>query len=219
MRVTPSIYTEGIKAHNLETALTRPALAQAASGESAGVRVLAEDFDAVVREHQQRIYRVLNGVLRDEDAADSLTQECFLRAWQQRAGFRGEASVATWLRRIAVNLAIDHQRNRRAGFWRRLFASQPADAEVAAEQMASVPDAAASPERRVLAREQAERVWQIAGRLPMQQRAIFVLRFAEELTLEEIAETLDLKLGTVKAHLFRAVHTVRAEMKGKGAGI
>ena len=135
MRVTPSIYTEGIKAHNLETALTRPALAQAASGESAGVRVLAEDFDAVVREHQQRIYRVLNGVLRDEDAADSLTQECFLRAWQQRAGFRGEASVATWLRRIAVNLAIDHQRNRRAGFWRRLFSSQPADAEVAAEHV------------------------------------------------------------------------------------
>ena len=172
-----------------------------------------------MREHQRRIFRVLYGILRDADAADTLAQECFLRAWQQRAGFRGDASVATWLTRIAVNLAIDHQRNRRASFWKRLFAAppggQPGDAAGEADaRMANVPDGGASPERRLLGQEQAERVWQIAGGLPVQQRAVFVLRFAEELALEEIAQTMDLQLGTVKGHLFRAVQTVRSKLAG-----
>jgi len=209
---------EGLLGHGLETALTQPALApSAAIGERASARALTADFDCVVREHQRRIYRVLFGILRDEDAADTLTQECFLRAWQQRAGFRGDASLATWLRRIAVNLAIDHQRSRRASFWKRLFAARPEapseDGSDAMEQVALLPDAAPSPERRVLAREQAARMWQIAGELPLQQRTIFVLRYAEELSLEEIAQTLHVQVGTVKAHLFRAVHAVRARMK------
>lgn len=174
---------------------------------------LIAHFDRVVREHQRGIFRVLAGILRDADAADTLTQECFLRAWKQRAGFRGESSVATWLTRIAVNLAIDHQRNRRQWFWKRLWASRERDEEAAGALLAGVPDGAASPERQLLAREQAELVWQIAGELPVQQRTIFVLRFAEELALEEIAGTMDLQIGTVKTHLFRAVHTVRARLR------
>lgn len=189
---------------------------------NADVRLLAEDFDRIVREHQRRVFRVVYGILRDADAADTLSQECFLRAWQQRAGFRGDASVATWLTRIAVNLAIDHQRNRRASFWKRLFAWQtggPAcETDEAGAWMENVPGGGASPERQLLAQEQAERVWQIAGDLPVQQRAVFLLRFAEELTLEEIAQAMDLQVGTVKGHLFRAVHTVRARMKMQGVG-
>jgi len=200
----------------LESALTQPALApRAATAARAEGSALIADFDRVVREYQRPIYRVLYGILRDPDAADTLTQECFLRAWQQRAGFRGEAGLGTWLRRIAVNLAIDQQRSRRASFWKRLFAARPQANEEgdAIEQVALLPDAAASPERRLLAREQAARVWRIAGELPTQQRTIFVLRFAEELSLEEIAQTLQVQVGTVKAHLFRAVHAVRAKMK------
>ncbi len=194
---------------HLETALTRPAMAEPAPDERADAHLLVRDFDRVVRAHQRRIYRILLGILRDGDAADTLTQECFLRAWQKRAGFRGEASVSTWLTRIAVNLAIDHQRNRRAAFWKRLFASQARTEEESAAELTAVPDGGASPERQLLAREQAGRVWALAAELPVQQRAVFVLRFAEELSLEEIAAAMNVQVGTVKAHLFRAVQVIR----------
>ena len=80
-----------------------------------------EEFDALVVNYQRRIYRVLWAVLRDHDAAETLTQECFLRAYKKRHSYRAEAGVYTWLVRIALNLAADYRRNRRAGFWRRLF--------------------------------------------------------------------------------------------------
>ena len=76
--------------------------------------IALEDLDAVMRAHQQHIYRVLVSLLRDPDAADTLTQDCFLRAYQNRDRFRGEASLRTWLVTIAVNLARDYQRSRRA---------------------------------------------------------------------------------------------------------
>ena len=85
-----------------------------------------EDFDALVLAEQRRIYRVLLAMLRDPDAADSLTQECFLKAYEQRKRFRGECSMRTWLMRIAINLARDHVKSRRWQFWRKLF-SQPGD--------------------------------------------------------------------------------------------
>lgn len=82
-------------------------------GKEAGLRMTAlDDFTPLVQSHQQRIYRVLLGMVRDTDAAQTLTQECFLKAYQKRTSFRGEASVGVWLLRIAVNLARDHRRSR-----------------------------------------------------------------------------------------------------------
>ncbi len=170
-----------------------------------------EDFDALVLTHQRRIYRVLLGLLRDPDAADTLTQECFLRAYRNRAGFRGEASVPTWLIRIAVNLATDHARSRRVAFWRRLFprrTNEDPEAETSA-----LPDPVASPERVLAAREELAAVWAAARELSTQQRAIFLLRFGEDLTLGEIARAMQLEIGTVKSHLSRALAAVRKRMK------
>jgi RNA polymerase sigma-70 factor (ECF subfamily) len=168
------------------------------------------DFDLVVRQHQRRVYRVLLGLVRDPELADNLTQDCFVRAYQKRASFRGESSVGTWLISIAINLARDHGRNRRAGFWRRLF-SAPAEESEAALQMAA--DLGASPERSLIARQELDRVWQIVEELPQRQREVFLLRFAEEMPLAEIGLVLGMQAGTVKAHLFRAVGTVRKRMR------
>jgi len=174
--------------------------------------VALDDFTPLVQAHQQRIYRVLLGMLRDPDAAETLTQECFLKAYQKRTTYRGEASVGVWLLKIAVNLARDHQRSRLREFWDRLRSSA---AEVA-DLGQSLPDPRASPERDILGREEVAGVWAAVRKLSAQQRAVFVLRFVEELSLEEIAEATSLKLGTVKTHLFRAVHAVRQECKSKG---
>ncbi len=170
----------------------------------------AEDFDRLVRLHQRRIYRVLLAVLRDADAADTLTQECFLRAYQKRQSFRGDATVATWLVRIALNLARDHQKSRRQWFWRRLLGSADPSTEAAA---AEVPDLRASPERTLLAREEAGSVARAVELLPARQREVFLLRFVEEMSLEEIAQATGLETGTVKSHLSRAVAAVRQKIR------
>lgn len=72
-----------------------------------------EDFDWIVSQNQKRIYRTLLLLVRDADAAEVLTQECFLRAFPKRGEFRGESALTTWLVRIAVNLARDHNRRLR----------------------------------------------------------------------------------------------------------
>jgi RNA polymerase sigma-70 factor (ECF subfamily) len=169
-----------------------------------------DDFTPLVQSHQQRIYRVLLGIVRDSDVAQTLTQECFLKAYQKRASFRGEASVGVWLLRIAVNLARDHRRSRLREFWHRLFSSS----EQVAELGQNLPDPHPSQERVLLGREEVAGVWLAVEKLSPQQRAVFILRFVEEMSLEEIAEATSLKLGTVKTHLFRAVHAVRQQRKG-----
>jgi RNA polymerase sigma-70 factor, ECF subfamily len=173
-----------------------------------------EDFDALVLAEQRHIYRVLLAMLRDPDVADSLTQECFLKAYEHRKRFRGECSMRTWLMRIAINLARDHVKSRRWQFWRQLFGG-PAGSE---ETIGSVDpleqaDPHASPERSLLARERLAHVSSAVDNLPNQQRAVFVMRFLEEMSIEEIAQATSLRPGTVKAHLFRAVNAVRERVK------
>jgi len=178
----------------------------------------AENFDQLVSLHQKRIYRLLISLLRDPDAADTLTQECFLKAYTSRSSFRGECSVETWLYRIAVNLSRDHIRNRRAAFWRRLFASQQSQAEDLEDVAQTIPDKRPSLERSLLAREEVDLVWRTAEQLSPMQREVFLLRFAQDMSLEEISQTLEVQLGTVKAHLSRALSTVRARVKEHRSG-
>ena len=187
----------------METTLARPALAS----EARAPGIAPEDFDALVREHQRRIYRVLLLVVRDPDAADTLTQECFLRAFERRATFRGEARLDTWLLAIAVNLGRDHEKNRRRAFWRRLVRGNDAAA-------GEVPDGGVSAERRLMAREELAAVCSALCGLSPNQRTAFVLRFGEEMPLEEIALAMGIEIGTVKSHLARAVAVVRRQVRG-----
>jgi RNA polymerase sigma-70 factor (ECF subfamily) len=166
-----------------------------------------EAFDDIIRLHQRRVYRVIFLLVRDPDTADTLTQECFLRAYQGRGSFRGECRIETWLLRIATNLVRDHGKNRRANFWRRLIGLEDATSAKPAE--IHTPGAVASPERIVLAQEKAAAVWAALPALSSQQRVIFTLRFMEEMPLEEIAGVLGLQVGSVKAQLCRATAKVR----------
>jgi RNA polymerase sigma-70 factor (ECF subfamily) len=171
----------------------------------------SRNFDEIIRLHQRRVYRVLYVLLRDADAADTLTQECFLRAYTKLETFRGECRIETWLLRIAVNLARDYGKNRRTSFWRRLVGLEYAEESENRQVRGSQP----SPERVLLAREELEAVWAAVDSLSQQQRTIFLLRFTEELSLAEIAVILKLSVGTVKAHLFRATARVRETVRDK----
>jgi RNA polymerase sigma-70 factor, ECF subfamily len=185
---------------------------QAASG------IREREFEMLVELHQRSIYRVLLGLTRDPDAAETLTQECFLKAFQNRGSFRGEASAKTWLTRIAINLAHDHRRNRRMQFWKSLFHRNSAEpvsspAELGKSPAEALPDGRASAEQHLLAREHLAAVWQAVGRLPHQQRTVFLLRFVEEMSLEEIAQAIGVGIASVKTHLRRATMSVRQAVK------
>jgi len=165
-----------------------------------------DDLASVVALYEPRIFRFLLISLRDRDAAETLTQETFLRAWVSRASFRSDCSVATWLMRIALNLARDHTRTGRFRFWKTVGASAVDVAEVAAH----VPERGSSTEARLIAQEQVARIWQTVAGLSERQRSIFLLRFVEEMEIPEIATVTGLPTGTVKSHLYRALATVRA---------
>ena len=204
--------------------MERTLIRLAPAAEAATQGIAAEEFDELVRLHQRRIYRVLLGLVRDADAADTLTQECFLRAYRHRWSFRGESSVGTWLVRIAVNLARDHGRSRKNAFWRRLFGGNRNDPHEAAssvragsemDEAAGLAAPQATPERELSARQELDAVWAAAEELSEQQRAVFFLRFAEEMTLEEIAQATSLELGTVKTHLHRAIGSLRRRLREK----
>jgi len=178
---------------------------------AAAQKITAEEFDALVRRHQRRVHRFLLMLLRDPEEADNLTQECFLRAYQSLSSFRGESSLETWLLRIAANLARDHGRNRKASFWKRLLGYGDEEEDGPGPEVAS---AGASPEQVLLVREDVRAVWDVANQLSQQQRAVFLLRFVEEMELSEIACALGLQVGSVKTHLFRAVQRVRSQLRG-----
>ena len=172
--------------------------------------ISAERFDEIMRQHQRRVYRVIFLLVRDSDTADTLTQECFLRAYRKRNGFRGECHVETWLLRIAVNLVRDHGKSRRASFWKRLVGLDHGENGGAEPRQFPAPEPSA--ERTLLAREELEALWKALSSLSPQQRTIFFLRFEEEMSLAQIADLLQLKVGSVKSQLSRATGKLR-EMK------
>jgi RNA polymerase sigma-70 factor (ECF subfamily) len=170
-----------------------------------------EEFSSVVASHRPQIFRFLLASTRDVDLAETLTQECFLKAHRNWGGFRGDSSAMTWLMRIAINLQKDHWRNRRMQFWRQTR-NHAVDLDEASDWL---PSGERSAEQKMLAREQVGRVWEAVKGLSERQRTVFLLRYVEEQELSAIAQATGLSEGTVKAHLSRALARVRAELGGK----
>jgi RNA polymerase sigma-70 factor (ECF subfamily) len=171
----------------------------------------AQEFSSVVASHRPQIFRFLLASTRDVDLAETLTQECFLKAHRNWSSFRGDSSAMTWLMRIAINLQKDHWRNRRMQFWRQTR-TNAVDLDEASEWL---PSGESSQEQKLLARERVTQVWTAVEGLSERQRTVFLLRYVEELELSEIAHTTGLSEGTVKAHLSRSLARVRAELGGR----
>jgi RNA polymerase sigma-70 factor, ECF subfamily len=174
------------------------------------MEAVAQEFSGIVQAHRPQIFRFLLASTRDVDLAETLTQECFLKAHRNWESFRGESSVMTWLMRIAINLEKDHWRNRRVQFWRQARTNS-VDVDEASEWL---PNGERTAEQQLLAREQVKHVWSAVKGLSARQRTVFLLRYVEEQELSEIAHATGLSEGTVKAHLSRALAKVRAELRG-----
>ena len=169
-----------------------------------------DDIETLVRSYRPRVLRFVAFSIGDPDLAESITQDCFLKAYNGRANFRGDCSINTWLTSIALNLVRDQQRLQKFRFWRQARASA-IDVTDAANFL---PSNESSPESRILAKEQTAQVQAALVNLSQNQRTIFLMRFSEEMELSEIAEAIHMPINTVKTHLHRALKSVRAQVGG-----
>lgn len=170
-----------------------------------------EDFEQLVALHRQRIYRFALASLRDQDAAETVTQDCFLRAHRAWDGFRGDSSVQNWLMKIALNLIRDTARTRRFQFWKR---AQSSDVLFdSADRF--IPDCSSTPEAQLSARQQVKLVWRALDDVSANQRRVFLLHFMEGMSPAEIVEVTGMNNGVVRVNLHRAVRAVRQKLKGE----
>ena len=168
------------------------------------------DFSAWMASEQRRVYGLCYRLLRDPHEADSATQDVFLKAYQalRKEDAKALDDPARWLTRIAVNTCLDRLRSRRWLFWRRRPSQQ--DEQVILRLASSArPEA----EDRYFARQIQARLEEALDRLSPRQRAAFTLRHYDDLSLEEIGNVLNLDVGTVKAHMHRAVVKLRHELR------
>lgn len=173
-------------------------------------RLAAGDRDALgplMERHSRRVYRIALAYLRRPDDAMDVVQETFVKAYRSAVRWDPASEVAPWLTRIAVNQSIDTYRRSR----RRLQLLAPLPDT---DRSFDIEAREASPERRAIGREAAERISRALVSLPETQRAVFVMRHYDEMSLDEIARALDLRLGTVKSSLHRAVHRLRDRLRG-----
>ena len=171
-----------------------------------------EAFGLVIQRNNQRLYRLARGILGDESEAEDVVQEVYVEAFSSLKGFRGQASLSTWLTRIAINEASDRRR-------RRFPAASLDDLdETPSPSGASVitlhPSLAGSdPEKDAARTEIGRLVERAVDRLPEAFRIVFVMRDIEEMSIDETADHLGIPAATVKTHLHRARRLIRAELE------
>jgi RNA polymerase sigma-70 factor (ECF subfamily) len=161
-------------------------------------------FDEIVRRYQRRVYSTAMRIVRRHDLADDVTQEAFLRAHRALASYDRGRPFGPWICRIAANLAINHVRSPEAR-------EEALDEGAIGREPASAAD---GPLGAVLEKEAQRVLEEAVGRLPAEQRAVFVLRTFDDLSYKEIAEALDLSVGTVMSRLSRAREKLRGALAG-----
>jgi RNA polymerase sigma-70 factor, ECF subfamily len=188
--------------------MAEPLLAQGT--ESQAPSGILRDFGAWMTSEQRRVYSLCQRFLQDRDEADSATQDVFLKAYQAltREDAQELEDPARWVTRIAVNTCLDRLRSRKWQFWRRRPVAEDEQAI-----LAMAPSRSPEAEDHYFAGQIGKRLLEALDRLSPRQRVVFCLRHFDEMSLEEISQTLDLDVGTVKAHMFRAVAKLREELR------
>jgi RNA polymerase sigma-70 factor (ECF subfamily) len=167
-----------------------------------------DDIHLLAQRYRPKLLRYIAFSVGDADLADSLAQDCLLKAYNGRALFRGDCTVNTWIFSIANNLIRDHTRNKKVQFWK---SGQARMVDIA--EFASVyPSTERSPEARLLVRERTEQIYKALQDLSVNQRRIFILKFFEDLDIPEIATAIGMPANTVKTHLRRAVTSMRTRL-------
>ncbi len=157
-------------------------------------------FEALVLENQKQVYNLALRMTGSEEDAFDISQDAFLRAYKSLDSFRGDSKFSVWLYRLTSNICIDYLRARDR---RKTVSLQFEDEDDEAQEF-DIPDLRFSPDAVFEQKQLREAVSRALDALPADYRHILILREMNGLSYEEIADTLDLELGTVKSRIFRA---------------
>lgn len=167
-------------------------------------------FDLLVSKYQRKIFRLLSRLIRDQAEVEDVAQEAFIKAYRALPNFRGDSAFYTWLYRIAINTAKNHlvSRGRRA----------PTTTEADIEDAETFDDGdhlrdLNTPESMLLTKQVGEAVNRAIDQLPEDLRTAIVLREIEGLSYEEIADSMNCPIGTVRSRIFRAREAIAQELK------
>ena len=165
-------------------------------------------FEEIVTLFQHRLYQVCYRMLGNAQEAEDIAQEAFVRAYTNIHTYDQNRKFSTWLFRIATNLCIDRIRKKKPDYY--------LDAEVPGTEGLNMYSQIAAPgelpEEQVEKMEMQERIHYEIGRLPDKYRSVIILRYIEELPLQEIGDILKLPLGTVKTRVHRGREALRKQM-------
>jgi RNA polymerase sigma-70 factor (ECF subfamily) len=189
-------------------AILERAQAEAWTDEEVVSRVLAGEtalFEIVMRRYNQRLYRVARAILRDDDEAEDVMQDAYVRAYQHLEQFQGRARFSTWLTRIAIHESLS--RLRRRGRWENLD-----DLEPTGETMDVSFSLGPDPETHASHAQLREVLESSILNLPEHYRSVLMMRDVEEMSTEETAAALGLTEENVKVRLHRARAMLRRDL-------
>lgn len=164
-------------------------------------------FEEIVRRWDRKIFALCFGMLGREDDARDAAQESFIAAYRKIATFRGEAKVSSWLHRIAVNQCLTIKRRQRSR------AEELIDEETGEADRVFVAPLRYSPAGNIEQSERLRLVRKALGTLPMDLRQVVVMKEFEEMTFQEISDTLELPLSTVKSRLYTALKQLKMKLE------
>jgi len=167
----------------------------------------SEAFGEIVRRWERKIFALCFGMLGREDEARDAAQETFIAAYRNLSNFRGEAKVSSWLHRIAVNQCLTVKRRAKTR------SEEFFDDESGGDEKVFVAPANRSPARTTEQIERLTLVRQAVGSLPTDLRQVVVMKEFEEMTFQEISDTLELPLSTVKSRLYTALRQLRMKLE------
>jgi len=167
----------------------------------------SEAFGEIVKRWERKIFALCFGMLGREDDARDAAQETFIAAYRNISNFRGEAKVSSWLHRIGVNQCLTTKRRARTR------SEEFLDDESGANERIFVAPAHRSPARTTEQTERLTIVRQAVSSLPTDLRQVIVMKEFEEMTFQEISETLELPLSTVKSRLYTALRQLRMKLE------
>jgi RNA polymerase sigma-70 factor (ECF subfamily) len=159
-------------------------------------------FTELMRRYQERVYWVARRIVGSHDDADDVVQETFVKAYLALGEFRGDSSFFTWIYRIAVNLSLNALRKRQV-------LNYLHESELLSRILPSPDD----PEKDLEHSETESALHRAVATLPEKQKAVFVMRYFDEMTYEEIGRVLKTSIGGLKANYFHALRKVREHMR------
>ena len=171
-----------------------------------------EAFAELVDKYQTMAIRVAFSLLGNEQDAYDVAQEAFISVYQALPRFRGGAKFSTWLYRIIANKCKDvyRKRSRTADSWLRISNTDSGGNE---DYIMEIQDPQSEPALKLFSREVAEALNEAVSQLPLKQRMAFVLHHLNGMTLNEVAEGMQCRVGTVKSHVFRATAALKVRMQ------